>query len=78
MVRAMHRERLLELVPGMGVQDLEPRELLRRAAYFADFATMYPHLRPKELRDEYVIFLSPKLLDEFFPILEVDNDAKRD
>jgi hypothetical protein len=44
---------------------IEPRELLKRAAYFVDFAMVYPSLTPKgpPSRDYYV-FLSAHLLRE--------------
>jgi hypothetical protein len=45
---------------------IELRELLKRAAYFADFAIVYPSLSPKGPPSEnYYMFLSAPLLREF-------------
>jgi hypothetical protein len=52
--------------PGLNLE-IEARELLKRAAYFADYAMLYPHLTPKHrVPGSYVIFLSPELLRQQF------------
>jgi hypothetical protein len=35
------------LHPPEVAQEIEPRELLKRAAYFVDYAMIFPSLRPK-------------------------------
>jgi hypothetical protein len=44
--------------------DLSPRGLLERAAYFAHIAMCYPDIQPKESLDEYRLFLPAPLLRE--------------
>jgi hypothetical protein len=54
------------LHPPESVREVEPRELLVRAAYFADYAMMYPWLRPEGPPPEsYRLFLSAPLLREY-------------
>lgn len=49
--------------PALLLSEIDTRELLRRAAYFAHFAIMYPAMQPKGLPPEnYHLFLSPDLL----------------
>lgn len=49
-------------VPG-AADEVEPRELLERAAYFADFAMLYPCLTPQgPPPDNYRLFLSATVL----------------
>lgn len=53
------------LNPPEAASELQPRELLVRAAYFADYAMMYPSLRPKgPPPDTYRVFLSAVVLRE--------------
>jgi len=55
------------LHPPEAALDIDTRELLKRAAYFADYAVIYPHLMPKRgVPDSYVPFLSAGLLRELF------------
>jgi hypothetical protein len=67
-VRAIPPQEMAALLdpPGVG-RDLEPRQLLKRAAYFADYAMIYPHLTPKRpVPRNYVPFLSAELLRQQF------------
>jgi hypothetical protein len=51
------------LHPPEAVDDIEPRELLKLAAYFADYAMIYPSLSPKGPPPEsYRPFLSAAVL----------------
>ena len=53
------------LHPPQSVLEIDAHELLLRAAYFADYAVIYPHLTPKRgVPDNYVVFLSADLLRE--------------
>jgi hypothetical protein len=55
------------LHPPGAAAEVDTRELLMRAAYFADFAVIYPHLEPKRgVPDSYVPFLSAALLRDLF------------
>ena len=47
------------------------KELLLRAAYFVDFAMLYPRLRPLEAEPPESLFLSATLLREHFPDAEI-------
>jgi hypothetical protein len=52
--------------PGVAL-DIDARELLKRAAYFAEYAIFYPHrTRKRGVPDHYVPFLSAELLQEQF------------
>lgn len=66
-VEAMPRDELRAMLveedPTVG---LEPRKLLLRAAYFADYAMMYPKMRRKEPPENYAIFFAPDLFREVF------------
>lgn len=53
--------------PTVGV---DARKLLLRAAYFADYAMMYPKLRHKKPPEKYAIFLAPDLFRELFGNLQ--------
>ena len=54
------------LFPPEAADQVTPRELLKRAAYFADYAMVYPSLKPVGNPPEtYRIFLSPELLRKF-------------
>ena len=54
------------LYPPEIALEIEPRELLQRAAYFVDYAMIYPNLRPKGPPPKsYYPFLSADLLREF-------------
>jgi len=51
------------LHPPEIADEVEPRELLKQAAYFADYAMIYPSLRPQRPPPErYRPFLSADLL----------------
>ncbi len=51
------------LHPPEAADEIEPRELLQRAAYFADFAMIYPSLRPHGPPPaSYRLFLSAAVL----------------
>lgn len=66
-VRAIPRHELGTMIhPIEAVANVSPRELLKRAAYFADFAVIYPLLTPKEPGASYVPFLSAAVLREIF------------
>ena len=55
------------LHPPEAATAIDTRELLKRAAYFADHAVRYPRLRPKRrVPSNYVTFLSAGLLRELF------------
>jgi len=52
--------------PGAALE-VDAQELLLRAAYFADFAMIYPDLTPKRgVPENYALFLSADLLREQF------------
>lgn len=60
-------EMALMLNPVGLILEIQPRELLTRAAYFADYAMLYPHMTPKRrVPESYVIFLSSELLRQQF------------
>ncbi|HMC66651.1 MAG TPA: hypothetical protein VKI65_17080 [Gemmataceae bacterium] len=66
-VRAIPETELQSVLhpPGIALE-IEPRELLKRAAYFVDFAMIYPSLTPKGPPPKsYYPFLSADLLREF-------------
>ncbi|MEW6126851.1 MAG: hypothetical protein AB1757_07410 [Acidobacteriota bacterium] len=66
-VQAIPRDELSAMIhPIEEIADVSPRELLERAAYFADFAVIYPHLTPKDPSGDYIPFLSASLLREIF------------
>jgi hypothetical protein len=46
-VRTLPAAELQSMLHPPDAADIEPRELLKRAAYFADYAMIYPSLRPK-------------------------------
>ena len=49
-----------------GADNVPPRQLLADAAYFADFAMVYPGVRPREgAIERYSQFLSARLLRDF-------------
>jgi hypothetical protein len=51
--------------PPEAIADISTQELLKRAAYFADYAVIYPHLTTKRNPpDSYLPFLSASLLRE--------------
>ena len=55
------------LHPPKAADAVDPRELLKRAAYFADYAMIYPSLKPAAPPSEnYRLFLDAKLLRSFF------------
>lgn len=64
-VEAIPREELRQLLHPPETR-IPPRELLKRAAYFADFAVIYANLTPKEPGLSNVPFLSPKIFREMF------------
>lgn len=54
------------LYPQDVVDSIEPRELLKQAAYFANYAMNYPRIIPKwPLSESYHPFLNADLLREF-------------
>jgi hypothetical protein len=54
------------LHPPGTIHEIEPRELLKRAAYFADYAMLYPSLSPKGPPPmSYRVFLSADVLRQF-------------
>jgi hypothetical protein len=54
------------LHPPEVAQEIEPRELLKRAAYFVDYAMIYPSLRPKGPPPaSYRPFLSATVLRQY-------------
>jgi hypothetical protein len=63
-VRAIPDAELRSMLhPPEATQEIEPRELLKRAAYFVDFAMIYPSLKPMGPPPEsYRPFLSAELL----------------
>jgi hypothetical protein len=63
-VRALPAAELRSMLhPPEAAQVIEPRELLRRAAYFVDFAMIYPSLSPKgPPPSSYRLFLSADVL----------------
>jgi hypothetical protein len=67
-VKAIPNDELAAMLNSPGVMpDIDARELLKRAAYFVDYATTYPHLTPKRrVPESYVAFLSADLLREQF------------
>ncbi len=67
-VRAIPAAEMVAMLnlPGT-LPEVDARELLLRAAYFADFAMIYPHLTPKRgIPEDYAPFLSADLLQEQF------------
>jgi hypothetical protein len=66
-VRAIPEAELrVMLHPPETALEIEPRELLLRAAYFADYAMIYPSLRPKGPPPvSYRPFLSARVLRQF-------------
>jgi hypothetical protein len=66
-VRALPDFRLRSMLhPTDAALEIEPRELLKRAAYFADYAMIYPSLTPKgPPSDTYRLFLSAEMLRKF-------------
>jgi hypothetical protein len=73
-VRAIPADEMAAMLsPPGAAPGVDEQELLMRAAYFADYATIYPHLTPKRgVPDSYAAFLSAELLREQFggPSLE--------
>jgi hypothetical protein len=68
-VWAMPREQLRGLLQMQTVDpfaDISARTLLKEAAYFADFAVCYPHLRYKDVDESHEKFLSRALLNGVF------------
>jgi hypothetical protein len=64
-VEAIPREELQQFLhPPQTI--ILSRELLKRAAYFADFAVVYPNLTPKDPDVRHVPFLSAKIFREIF------------
>lgn len=63
-VRALPAGELRAMLhPPETADGVEPRELLLRAAYFADYAMVYPSLRPHGTPpDSYRLFLSAEVL----------------
>ena len=63
-VRAIPDAELRSMLHGAEAADeVEPRELLKRAAYFADYAMIYPSLSPQGPPPEtYRLFLSAAVL----------------
>jgi hypothetical protein len=63
-VRAMPEAELRAMLhPPETADEVEPRELLKRAAYFADYAMIYPSLRPQgPPPGSYRPFLSAEVL----------------
>jgi hypothetical protein len=63
-IRALTEAELRSMLhPPEAAQLIEPRELLKRAAYFADYAMIYPSLSPKgPPTASYRPFLSPEVL----------------
>jgi hypothetical protein len=45
---------------------VDARKLLLRAAYFANYATVYPNLRHKKPLERYAIFFAPDLFRKVF------------
>src|SRR5262249_7644221 len=78
-VRALPVAELRSLLhPPEAVDEVDPRELLKRAAYFADYAMIDPSLSPKRPRPEsYRPFLSAAVLRQHvgFPGRVVGNRA---
>lgn len=66
-VRALPKAELRSMLhPPETADRVEPRELLKRAAYFAHYAMVYPKFRPKGPPPaSYRPFLSAELLREF-------------
>lgn len=66
-VRALPADELRAMLhPPATADEVEPRELLERAAYFADYAMVYPSLRPHGLPpDSYRPFLSAAVLRRY-------------
>jgi hypothetical protein len=52
--------------PPDALDGVAPVEVLKRAAYFADFAVQFPDLTLNDPPQSYVPFLSPTLLKEVF------------
>ena len=66
------------LHPPEIADQLEPREILKRAAYFADYAMIYPSLKPAGIPPEkYRPFLSADLLREFVSFKYTPNQNAR-
>ncbi|QEF99793.1 hypothetical protein Mal15_38600 [Stieleria maiorica] len=62
------------LHPPAAADRLAPREILKRAAYFADYAMVYPSLRPEGPPPEtYRPFLSAELLRRFVAFDDISN-----
>ena len=54
------------LHPSESADEIDPRELLKRAAYFADYAMIYPSLSPQgPPPDSYRPFLSADVLRQY-------------
>ncbi len=67
------------LHPPETADQLEPREILKRAAYFADYAMIYPSLTPTGTPSErYRPFLSAELLRKFISFKDVPNLIARE
>ena len=67
LVGSMPRRRIERMVPEIATYDeIDPRELLLNAAYFAAFAVGYPDMRRKVISGEYHVFLSSELLENVF------------
>jgi hypothetical protein len=66
-VEAMPRDELRALLADEGsTVAVDARKLLLRAAYFADYAMMYPKLRHKQPLEKYAIFFAPELFRDVF------------
>ena len=66
-VRGLPESKLRSMLhPTEVAWEIEPRDLLMRAAYFADYAMIYPSLTPKgPPSDTYRPFLSAEMLRKF-------------
>jgi hypothetical protein len=66
-VEAMPRDELCAMLAGeYTAVAVDARRLLLRAAYFADFAMVYPKMRHKKPSKEYAIFFAPDLFRQVF------------
>lgn len=67
-----HSLDLINKLKNEGKEEICTQELLKQAAYFADYAMIYPSIQPKgRLNDEYSKFLCPTLLRQFvsYPLI---------
>jgi hypothetical protein len=75
-VQAIPKEEIAAMLNPPGVmRDIDARKLLKQAAYFADYAMIYPHVTPKRgVPAGYSAFLSADLLREQFGRLPLESE----